>query len=80
MGTLLAGNILPVQANAAIGRAPAFPFPAFPVHPSLTRLDSAYEGSLYFSRPGGMMFKKAHIQGLMVDPIKEMPVLVLRDD
>jgi hypothetical protein len=26
------------------------------------------------------MFKKAHIQGLMVDPIKEMPVLVLRDD
>jgi hypothetical protein len=26
------------------------------------------------------MYQKAHVHGLMVDPIKEMPVLVLRDD
>ncbi|OYW06497.1 MAG: hypothetical protein B7X11_01025 [Acidobacteria bacterium 37-65-4] len=26
------------------------------------------------------MYQKAHVQGLMVDPIKEMPILVLKDD
>ena len=36
-GALPIGNILPIQANTAIGRAPVPTFPALPVHPSLTR-------------------------------------------